>query len=210
MVRVLCSVSWRVHSWSDTIAFHGSSTICSPSSMALARTTSSSAVSSATLPISLRYIRTGSSMPIMSAERASSSSAVGSSTSFGSSLVGPSAGSREPGSATAPSPTTTSTVSSSASSSGATGISIVVVVRVVFVGHGRRAARGAQAGELGLFEIRLRPTGSGEDGFDQLLVERVSGHGYLQVPGLWRGRRSTDASGVGFVRDADRAIDAPR
>ena len=44
------------------------SMICSPSSIALARTTSSSAVSSATLPISLRYIRTGSSIPIMSAD----------------------------------------------------------------------------------------------------------------------------------------------
>ena len=63
--------------------FQGSTTICSPSSIALARTTSSSAVSRATLPISLRYIRTGSSIPIMSAESASSSSAVGSSTSFG-------------------------------------------------------------------------------------------------------------------------------
>ena len=80
-VRVLRSVSWSVHSWSETMPFHGSSTICSPSSIALARTTSSSAVSRATLPISLRYIRTGSSIPIMSAESASSSSAVGSSTS---------------------------------------------------------------------------------------------------------------------------------
>ena len=68
--------------------FQGASTICSPSSIALARTTSSSAVSRATLPISLRYIRTGSSIPIMSAEMASSSSAEGSSTSFGSSLAG--------------------------------------------------------------------------------------------------------------------------
>ena len=52
----------------------GSSTAFSPSSMALARTTSSSAVRSATLPISLRYIRTGSSIPIRSAARASRSS----------------------------------------------------------------------------------------------------------------------------------------
>ena len=64
--------------------------ICSPSSIALARTTSSSAVSSATLPISLRYIRTGSSIPIMSAERASasSSSVVGSSTAAADSFAG--------------------------------------------------------------------------------------------------------------------------
>ena len=74
---------------------HGSSTSCSPSSIALARTTSSSAVSRATLPISLRYIRTGSSMPIMSALIASSSSAVGSSTSSGSSFAGASSGSFE-------------------------------------------------------------------------------------------------------------------
>ena len=73
--------------------FQGSSTICSPSSIALARTTSSSAVSRATLPISLRYIRTGSSIPIMSAESASSSSAVGSSTSAASSFAGASSGS---------------------------------------------------------------------------------------------------------------------
>jgi hypothetical protein len=57
------------------IPFHGASTSCSPSSIAFARTTSSSAVSRATLPISLRYIRTGSSIPIMSALIASSSSA---------------------------------------------------------------------------------------------------------------------------------------
>ena len=90
VVRVLRSVSWRVHSWSERTAFQGSSMICSPSSIALARTTSSSAVSSATLPISLRYIRTGSSIPIMSAERASasSSSVVGSSTSAADSFAG--------------------------------------------------------------------------------------------------------------------------
>ena len=92
-VRVLRSVSWVVHSWSETPPFQGASTSHSPSSIALARTTSSSAVSRATLPISLRYIRTGSSIPIMSAERASSSSGVGSSSSFGSSLGGASAGS---------------------------------------------------------------------------------------------------------------------
>ena len=63
--------------------------ICSPSSIALARTTSSSAVSSATLPISLRYIRTGSSIPIMSAdERPRAPRRVGSSTSAGVSFAG--------------------------------------------------------------------------------------------------------------------------
>ena len=50
----------------------GASTSCSPSSIALARTTSSSAVRRAILPISRRYIRTGSSMPSTSAESASS------------------------------------------------------------------------------------------------------------------------------------------
>ncbi len=86
--RDLSSVSLRVHSHSDRIAFCGSSMICSPSSIALARTTSSSALSSGTLPISLRYMRTGSSMPIMSAAIASSSSAVGSSATAGLSLAG--------------------------------------------------------------------------------------------------------------------------
>src|SRR3990170_3225425 len=56
--------------------------------MALARTTSSSAVRRGTLPISLRYMRTGSSMPIMSAAIASSSSWVGSSACSAVSLVG--------------------------------------------------------------------------------------------------------------------------
>ena len=88
VVRVLRSVSWSVHSWREMTAFQGSMMICSPSSIAFARTTSSSAVSRATFPISLRYIRTGSSIPIMSADRASSSSAVGSSTSAGLSLAG--------------------------------------------------------------------------------------------------------------------------
>ena len=87
-VRVLRSVSWSVHSWRLTIAFAGASTIHSPSSIALARTISSSAVRRATFPISLRYMRTGSSIPIMSAESASSSSAVGSSSTFGSSFAG--------------------------------------------------------------------------------------------------------------------------
>ena len=69
--RASCvSVSFRVHSQSDRMASSGARrTICSPSSIALARTTSSSALRSGTLPISLRYIRTGSSMPTMSAAR---------------------------------------------------------------------------------------------------------------------------------------------
>src|SRR5664280_976084 len=52
-VRVLRSVSWSVHSWSATIPFQGASTSCSPSSIALARTTSSSAVRRATLRVAL-------------------------------------------------------------------------------------------------------------------------------------------------------------
>ena len=159
--------------------------------MALARTTSSSAVSRATLPISLRYIRTGSSMPIMSAEIASSSSADGSSTSFGSSLVGPSAGSlRGRARRRRPSPTTTSTVVVRASS--ATGqVEIVVVRHRLRLLRPRRAVLRdrAQAGELGLFEVRLGATGSRQDGLDELLVEGIGGHGYLRWPVLWRGRR---------------------
>ncbi len=118
IVRVLRSVSWWVHSWSETMPFQGSSTICSPSSMALARTTSSSAVRRATLPISFRYIRTGSSIPIISAERASNSSCVGSSRASASSLAGASPGTR--GSARTSS-STTSTPSSTESSSRASG-----------------------------------------------------------------------------------------
>src|SRR3990170_3811277 len=68
--------------------------------MALARTTSSSAVRRGTLPISLRYMRTGSSMPIMSAAIASSSSWVGSSACSAVSLVGGSSQGCWPGSST--------------------------------------------------------------------------------------------------------------
>ncbi len=78
-VRVLRSVSWVVHSWSETIPFQGASTSCSPSSIALARTTSSSALSKATLAIARRYNRIGSSIPIRSATSGFSSSADGSS-----------------------------------------------------------------------------------------------------------------------------------
>src|SRR5674476_1187841 len=60
----------------------GASTSCSPSSIALARTTSSSAVRRATLPISRRYIRTESSIPSMSAESAPSPSAAGTASSL--------------------------------------------------------------------------------------------------------------------------------
>src|SRR3972149_3726010 len=68
--------------------------------MALARTPSSSAVRRGTLPISLRYMRTGSSMPIMSAAIASSSSWVGSSACSAVSLVGGSSQGCWPGSST--------------------------------------------------------------------------------------------------------------
>src|SRR5450756_1373324 len=108
-VRVLRSVSWVVHSWSETMPFQGASTSCSPSSIALARTTSSSAVRRATVPTSRRYIRTESSIPIMSAE---SSSAVGSSRSFVSSLAGASAASAR---GSVPSSSTTSTPLTTAS-----------------------------------------------------------------------------------------------
>ena len=161
--------------------FHGSSTICSPSSMALARTTSSSAVSSATLPISLRYIRTGSSMPIMSALIASSSSAVGSSTSLGSSLVGPSVGDGRP--RRAPSSATTSTFTSPSgpgrppaprSSRRPRRRRRPRPVRR------RRRPRGAGAGrQLGLFEVGLGAAGSRQDGLHELLVERICGHRFL-------------------------------
>ena len=74
MLRAFGSLSSVTQAKRFTSERAGSSTISSPSSIALARTTSSSAVSRATLPISLRYIRTGSSMPMRSAARASRSS----------------------------------------------------------------------------------------------------------------------------------------
>ena len=77
-VRVLDSVSCSVHSWRLRIAFQGSSWICSPSSMPLARTTSSSAVSSGTREISRRYSRTESSVSASTSSGISGSSASGS------------------------------------------------------------------------------------------------------------------------------------
>ena len=204
VVRVLRSVSWSVHSWSETIPFHGSSTICSPSSIALARTTSSSAVSSATLPISLRYIRTGSSIPIMSAESASSSSAVGSSTSAGSSLAGASTGSfvvdrravladdldadvAAPPRRPSPPGSGPSSRSSSSSSSSSTFGSTAV------------AARRSRVGELRLLEVGLGPAWAGQHGFDELLVEGISHGGALLVVG------SRSSSGAMVVRRFMRA-----
>ncbi len=172
VVRVLRSVSWSVHSWSETIPFQGASTICSPSSMALARTTSSSAVSRATLPISLRYIRTGSSIPIMSAEMASSSSAEGSSTSFGSSLAGRVR--RQLGRGI----DRTVLGDDDDADVGAvlgrfrTEIEIVIVVVIVVTGDGDAGLgpRRAQAGHLGFLEVRLGATRPRQDGLHELLV----------------------------------------
>ena len=157
LVRVFFSVSFWVHSQSARMAFWGSSTICSPSSMALARTTSSSALRSGTLPISLRYIRTGSSMPTMSAASASSSSLVGSSCSSGSSLAGGSSQGCRSFSATA-----TSTPSSAARPSLLRGL--VIVVRVL--------ARSAH------LVVDVAALAALEDGFDEQLVGGVcGGHG---------------------------------
>ena len=61
-VRVRASVSWRVHSRRLRMALAGSLTIWRPSSMLLARTTSSSAVRSGTRAISRRYSRMPSSI----------------------------------------------------------------------------------------------------------------------------------------------------
>src|SRR4029079_2448746 len=40
-----------------------------------------------------------------------------------------------------------------------------------------RGAGRAKPGKLGLLEVGLAPTGSGEDGFDELLVKRIDWHG---------------------------------
>ena len=179
-VRVLRSVSWSVHSWSETMPFHGASTSCSPSSIALARTTSSSAVSRATLPISLRYIRTGSSIPIMSAQIASSSSAVGSSSSAGVELR------RRVGRQLV--------VDRLAVLADDLDADVAAVGVGEPVGRARRPARGRRrprrprprrqrrpwrrgrlrVGELRLLDVRLGPTRAGEYGFDQLLVQGIA------------------------------------
>ena len=187
--------------------FHGASTICSPSSMALARTTSSSAVSRATLPISLRYIRTGSSIPIMSAEIASSSSAVGSSTAFESSLAGASAGSLAAAALGAvvgddDDPDVGAVAGDSAPE---VEVVVLVVVVLVVVGHGDAGrARRAQAGELGLFEVGLGAARPRQDGLDELLVEGISGHGLPPVAGQEPGLVSAPVERQARFVDLDR------
>ena len=139
------------------------------------------------MPISLRYIRTGSSIPIMSAEIASSSSAEGSSTSLGSSLAGASDGSLADGSVGAvlgdhDDPDVGAVLADDLRPE----IEIVVVVVLVVVtGHGDAGlrARRAQAGQLGLFEVRLGATGPRQDGLHELLVEGIGGHGLPPVAG---------------------------
>src|SRR3990172_1946896 len=67
---------------------------------------------------------------------------------------------------------------------GGEGVVVLVVgIDVIVDDHG------PETGELGLLEIGLAPPGAGEDGFDELLVERVDGHGgtYLRE-GLTRRR----------------------
>ena len=188
--RVFRSVSWRVHSWSETMPFHGASTSCSPSSIALARTTSSSAVSRATLPISLRYIRTGSSIPIMSALIASSSSAVGSSSSAASSLAGASIGSFVVDRDAVLADDLDSDVASVRAREPIRArlgpeleavVVLVVVVRDLRQDDlGRPQVAGRQAR---LLDVGLGPPRPGQHGLDQLLIERI-GHG---VPSEMRG-----------------------
>ena len=163
--------------------FHGSSTSCSPSSIALARTTSSSAVSRATLPISLRYIRTGSSIPIMSAESASSSAAVGSSSSSGVELrrrvdrelrgarLGVLADDLD-------GRVVVVVVAGERRRRARRRVLVLVLVDLVEGGAGR-----AEAGELGLLEVGLAPPGAGQDGFDELLVKGIDWHGGLPPGG---------------------------
>ena len=191
-VRVLRSVSWRVHSWSETMPFQGASTSHSPSSIALARTTSSSAVSRATLPISLRYIRTGSSIPIMSAERASSSSGVGSSSSFASSFVG---ASTRAGAASASATTSSGIATDDVAVGQAVGhpedqvVVIVIVVLVVEIdlGDGHAGLGRALRGEPRLLDLDAgAPRSAGEHRLDELLVHRILCHGFVVLRGQRR------------------------
>ncbi len=103
---------------------------------------------------------------------ASRSSAVGSSTSAGSSFAGASAGSFA-ASPDASSSTITTPTSAPLIGGLGTQVQIVVVVIVVVVvrdGHGGLGPRRAQAGELGLFELGLATARPGQDGLDELLV----------------------------------------
>ena len=56
---------------------------------------------------------------------------------------------------------------------------VVVIVVIVVAGDGRAGlgARRTQAGRLGLFEFGLGAAWPGQDGFDELLVEGIGGHG---------------------------------
>ena len=167
--------------------FHGSSTICSPSSIALARTTSSSAVSRATLPISLRYIRTGSSIPIMSAQSASSSSAVGSSSLGGSSLAGASSGSFESTRLAVLADDLDADVAVVVIASAPGGVEIAESSSSSSASEGRDLGRReAAGGELRLLEVGLGPPRAGQNGFDELLIEGIIGMSALLRCGFAR------------------------
>src|SRR5262249_49357053 len=56
---------------------------------------------------------------------------------------------------------------------------VVFVLQLVGVTLGR--SRRAQAGQLGLDQVRLGPAGSRQDGFDELLVKRIDGHGLCSL-----------------------------
>ena len=137
------------------------------------------------MPISLRYIRTGSSIPIMSADSASSSSRVGSSTASAVSFAGASmpSGTLTPSTASS---STISTVSWAAAGlrvlvGGEIEVLVVVIVEVGVRVGGHGSGRGARTPgphrrELRFLELALGPARARrEHGLDELLVQGI-GH----------------------------------
>ena len=114
----------------------------------------------------------------MSAESASSSAAVGSSSSSASSLVG--ALGRQLGARFPFLADDLDRVVVVVGGERDVGF-FVDVLLLVLVGLLEGGAGRAEAGELGLFEVGLGPTGSGQDGFDELLIKWDRMAGYLRL-----------------------------
>ena len=149
LARPVASVLWRVHSWMERMAFQGSSLACEPSSMPLARMTSSSALSSGTRPISRRYRRTESSVSRTSVE-ATSTSASGSAavaTTTGSGSTGVSATSAAASSSAATGSSSIEAAASAASTS-EPGEVVSKVIKCASTGDSRAQPRDRQNDEL--------------------------------------------------------------
>ena len=148
----------------------------------------------------------------MSAESASSSSAVGSSSSFASSFVGASMtrGGRAIDAVADDLDAELDGFGERVGREHQVGVVDVVVVLVLVGLDGDRRAAGAQRREPSLLEVGLAAARAGEDRLDELLVQRICHQGALRVVALFRsGRRPAGRRGVP-ARVGGRASDVPR